>query len=383
MPVSLTTGTPGAGKSLWTIAHVEALRKETGREVYYSGIKGLTLPWHEFGKPGPAGEEHLTDATDWHQCPTGAIIVIDEAQRVFRPRGAGTKVPDTIAAFETHRHRGHDIFLVTQNPGLIDSNIRKLTETHRHLMRKFGATLSTVHRWQGVRDNCDKSRKDSIPTQWRFPKEAYGWYKSSEVHTVKFRLPGKLWLALCLPLVIGVLAWYVFWGRAMLRGDTVPARVTGGGSVPAGAAPTLPGAVKAWDVKDFVPRLEGLPHTAPRYDELTKPVRVPTLVGCIVGTGKSYCITQQGTKVYPPKEVIANIMEHGMFVDWDRGPEPGQIDTAHGQGANTAQYAPAGRPAALGDGAQPVARQAVVEVPPLPRPQGITQADVIAALQGS
>ncbi len=32
--------------------------------------------------------------------------MIDEAQRVFRPRPAGSKVPDYIQELETHRHKG-------------------------------------------------------------------------------------------------------------------------------------------------------------------------------------------------------------------------------------------------------------------------------------
>jgi len=76
------TGLPGAGKTLITLARVKELAEKENRQVYYNGITDLKLPWIELDK----GE-------DWYKVPPGSIVVIDEAQRVFRPRGAGAQVP--------------------------------------------------------------------------------------------------------------------------------------------------------------------------------------------------------------------------------------------------------------------------------------------------
>lgn len=313
--ITLTTGTPGAGKTLWTIVHVEALRQSTGREVYYSGISDLNLPWLRFD-----------DAAAWHTLPDGVIIVIDEAQRVFRPAGIGQKVPDEIAAFETHRHRGHDVFLITQQPGLIHSNIRKLTEVHRHLMRKFGSTWATVHEWAGVRDNCDKTRKDSIATQWRYPKHAYGWYKSAEVHTHKLRVPFKVWLALLVPVFIVGGAWWFYSKRLSPDANQAPKTdsktvVSGVPSAPSVGGGKLP--ATTFDLASFQPRVADLPHSAPRYDGMTQPVRVPVIVGCVTywPSKDGFCITQQGTRVYPSQAFRLSFNENGgYFLDFD--PEP-------------------------------------------------------------
>ncbi len=323
--ISLTSGVPGAGKTLWTVAHVEAMRIKEGREVFYHGIKDLKLDWRE-----------LEDPKKWHECPAGAIIVIDEAQYHFPTRGAGQAVPEHVAKLAVHRHQGHDLFIITQHPGKLDSSLRKDTEVHRHLMRKFGSSWSTVHQWQGVRENCDKTRKDSISTQWRFPKAMFGVYHSAEVHTHKVRIPLKLWALLLVPVIVGFAVY-----RVWLRTEPAPVATkpaTSAVSAPAGAAPAgtrAPGSMADtgnFDLASFKPRIEGLPFTAPRYDGLTSPVRAPVIVGCVLYPNDGICFTQQGTRVKPPLKFIRDFVANGFFVDF----EAGQSDSG-GRGAARAQ----------------------------------------------
>lgn len=317
----LTTGVPGAGKTLWTIVTVEARRKAENREVYYHGIKGLTLPWHE-----------LEDPKKWYECPPGSIIVIVEAQNTFPARGTGQPVPRHVAETATHRHNGQDIYLDTQHPLKLDSSLRKDIEQHRHLMRKFGSKWVTVHQFVGVRDNCDKSRKDSIPSQWRHPKEAFDWYKSAEVHTHKFSVPWKLWLVVLLPVVVGYAGYRVF-----SRADGVPSKPPqspqGGrpqvySSMPMGSSGTF-ARPRAFDAASYRPRIDGLPYTAPRYDGLTDPVRVPVIVGCWLSPSQGWCITQQGTRLTPPRAFIQSFIANGQFRDFEAGPP---IGSAGGMG---------------------------------------------------
>ncbi len=318
MPINLTTGAPGAGKTLWTLAHVEALRKTSGRDVYYSGITDLALPWIEFD-----------DAAKWYELPVGVIIVIDEAQKIFRPRSALQTPPACVSELETHRHRGHDIYLITQHPTLIDTAVRRLCDQHRHLMRKYGSSWATVHSWSGVKENCDKTRKDSLSVQWRYPKEVFNWYKSAEIHTVETRIPAKLWLALLIPVFVVFAIYYIFWLRPAQR--VVPSVVPASPVVPStpGSGPLLVSARPADYLSQFEPRVVGLPHTAPRYDALTVPVRAPVIAGCVLyghphmPTG-GHCVTQQGTMVRPPVAFIVSYVANGMFVDFDAGPSIGE-----------------------------------------------------------
>lgn len=314
--ISVTTGLPGAGKTLWTIWFVEALRKKENREVYYYGIKELNLPW-----------KLLDDPKKWFECPPGSIIVIDEAQHHFPLRGTGQPKPPHVERTATHRHDGFDIFLITQHPGKIDSAVRKDIEVHRHLMRKFGAKLASVHQWQGVRENCDKTRKDSISSTWRYPREVFKWYKSAEVHTHKLKVPTPLIIAVVFLVAVGV-AWYLFLGKlekgeAFGSGRDAPgAASAASGGAPGARAPQngdRPPKTVAEYVHERTPRIAGLEHTAPVYDTLTAPKVVPLPAACIQWTGKGCkCFTQQGTPYSTSEAICLQVVRNGIFIDFEQ-----------------------------------------------------------------
>lgn len=191
--LTIITGTPGAGKSLYAVWDVarkvpqSTIPTESGPlpRRLLSNIKGLLLD-HE-----KIGAEELNTWQTWAKA--GDVIVFDEVQEVWRPRSLSSKVPDCIAALETHRHMGVDIVLITQHPMLVDPNVRRLVNQHIH-MRRVTKTLAMVYEW----DSCNplSSLKGSINTRsWWHPKAAYGLYKSAEAHTKPTaRIPKILWL---------------------------------------------------------------------------------------------------------------------------------------------------------------------------------------------
>lgn len=95
----LITGVPGSGKTLKMISDLMTRVDLKNRPIYIEGIEEVkkdVIPY----LPIPEGESMQT----WHKwAPTGAILVIDECQRVFRPRPSGSKVPDYVVELETHR----------------------------------------------------------------------------------------------------------------------------------------------------------------------------------------------------------------------------------------------------------------------------------------
>lgn len=344
--ISATTGLPGAGKTLWTINHVEALRKKENREVYYHGIKDLTLPW-----------KLLEDPKSWFDCPPGSIIVIDEAQNHFPLRGTSQAAPEWVKRTATHRHDGFDIFLITQHPGKIDSAVRKDIEVHRHLMRKFGSNFATVHMWQGIRENCDKTRKDSVSSTWRYPKEAFTWYKSAEVHTHKLRVPPSIIVALLFFVGVGF-AWYHFIDRmsAKAAGETEQTTPQTGGRVMAATTPRngqqqdRPKTAMEY-AQERVPRVQGLEHTAPVYDGLTQPKQVPLPAACVQWTGKGCkCFTQTGTPYRTTDDICIQIVRNGIFLDFADPPGQPKPSLVSGDNMGTQSSPPVGRPQGSGAG---------------------------------
>lgn len=174
--ITVIVGFPGAGKTLFTIAEVD--KNFSGkRPIFYHGIEGLKLDgWNEFDC-----------VEDWHRLPDGAIIVIDEAQAPgrFPARGNSKTKPDHIAAFETHRHRGHDVFLITQDAMLIDHVPRRLAEQMIQYYRPTPKIDFVVRRqFPKVLDPSWKANRRLSSTTWhRLPKKYFDAYLSSAVHT--------------------------------------------------------------------------------------------------------------------------------------------------------------------------------------------------------
>lgn len=344
MALILITGLPGAGKTLYTLAkykHVhEPPPKGEGRQVFHcqgshdaskrdelKGIPGLALPWTPW------------HPSKWADLAPGSLLIIDEAQFVFPVRPGRGEPPDWIAALAVHRHSGVDIVLITQHPTLIDTFVRRLCDQHFHVKRKFGTHWAVIlESPSGARDNPERPWKDAVRHEWRYPKSVFGLYTSAEAHTVKRQLPMRLWVLVALPFVLAALV-YVMYLR--MRPDAQAAQVRGSverqggkveGPVPPGGVMTVPttapkrqAASSQW-VSNFAPRVAGLPHTAPAFDELTKPQEAPYPAYC-VSLGPDYpckCYTQRATLLQTPRVTCESIATGGFFAYWtgDRARRP-------------------------------------------------------------
>ncbi|NUT13664.1 MAG: zonular occludens toxin, partial [Cupriavidus sp.] len=287
-----------------------------GRPVYYHGINELALPWTPLEKQ-----------EDWPDVPAGSIVVLDEAQKAFRTRANGAAVPRHVAELETLRHRGITLFLITQHPMLIDNNARRLCGRHLHLVRKFGAQSSVVHEWNAVRENCDKpaGRKDSQKKDFKYPKSVYGLYKSAEVHTVKRKIPRKVLMIIPCVLAAVALLGYVGYRKVYqpMQGESEEATAIKAGAKQPGQIAYGQGDGRARPlttaeyISSYTPRIPGLDYTAPAYDELTKPKRVPVPAACVTFKGGCNCYTQQGTRLSVGRDQCAQIVQTGFFMAFD------------------------------------------------------------------
>ena len=314
----LITGLPGNGKTLYTIDYVRKFAERENRPVYYHGITDLSesLGWTEFENP-----------EQWHELPEGCIIIIDECQRIFKPLPRSGNVPPHFSELETHRHHGFDLFLITQHPHLIDTRVRRLCGIHRHIIRAFGTHKAIVHEWQEVHSDCEKNRSNSSKTVFPFPKDVFKLYKSAEMHTHKVYLPKVVWYVVICVLLIGFCFWLMAnWYRKELRGDAPPESPeqvaaslpavpdTGGFSSLGQRQPPM--SVEEY-INSYMPRIDGLPHTAPRYDEITQPKQAPRIVGCVLNKSGCTCYSQQATKINTPKDMCTNIVKNGNMPFYD------------------------------------------------------------------
>lgn len=292
-PITLVTGTPGAGKSLWTIAHVEAQRAQRGLPAFYAGIPGLTLPWTEI------------TAESWHQVDGPALVVIDEAHRVFPPRPPGSRAGDHVAPFDQLRHKGLEVVLITQHPGEIDHYIRRRVGRHVHLERVFGRHYARTKEWQELGDPSDyHSCKKAIAGTFPFPKDFFGVYKSADAHTMQPRMPWKeLGWRLAIPVIVVAVAVGLFLSNLLRaqnpESEAVAVAPAGSHSAPPALSDAATAAI-SWSAA-FNERVPGVPYSAPFYDGAIRPVTFPKISGCIEIRNDMrthcHCETQQGTRI--------------------------------------------------------------------------------------
>lgn len=211
--LELNTGVPGGGKTLSMVQELARLIKrwekhpDEARPIFVLGIPELALPH----APVPLKSVQVDKAgaprlvPDWDEMPDGSLVIIDECQGVFPPRSSQSTPPAHVAWLNTHRHRGFDLWLTTQQPKLIDSSVRALVGRHKHFRRLFGMKRAVVYEWDACSDSLS-GMNNAVKTNWSYPTEVFKWYKSAEIHTKqKFKLP--LWIGI-LPLGVVCCAYF-------------------------------------------------------------------------------------------------------------------------------------------------------------------------------
>lgn len=148
---------------------------------------------------------HLPDPTQWHELPRSSIIVLDECQRWFPPRAVGSKVPIHVSEFETHRHKGYDVHMITQDAKLLDNSVRRLTGRHIHYKSAFGSNRISRLESQSVFDPTDYFQaKNAEKSVIKRDSNFYGLYHSADVHTHKVRIPKAVYMAIAAFFMCGV-----------------------------------------------------------------------------------------------------------------------------------------------------------------------------------
>lgn len=201
--ITLITGTPGSGKTLYA---VWLMQKElrSGRRLVVDGIRDLSL------------EHELVDETwvrDWYaRCEQNDLIVVDEVQRIWGPTPVSVKATEDIEKLHVHRHKGVDFILITQHPQRMSKTIRDLVGRHVHVRRLFGGRRAMLYEWDHCH-NPNTGLRDAVKTVWGYPRDVFNLYTSAEVHTKqKAVIPKALFVLPVAALAAGLLAWKGFLG---------------------------------------------------------------------------------------------------------------------------------------------------------------------------
>lgn len=256
--IHLITGVPGSGKTLYAVSLLEGL-KSSGRPIF-TDIDGYA------SDPPPV---------PWYDAPLNSIVVYDECQRIFPPDSKGRARDEAIKEMEVHRHKGIDLILITQRPGLVHSHVRALVTKHSHLVRIHGSSFAYIFTRDGIIGNtssrselnqCDK-------TTFKYPRSIFSKYTSAEVHTKTSYVPTYIKYGLSMIILAAVIAIYLFSSSASFwTGESVANADVGQTNIP-----VLHSLQKE-------PVLVESPSAA-------VPPSPPVYLGCVYSPTRCYCYT--------------------------------------------------------------------------------------------
>lgn len=321
--ITLITGGPGTGKTAWLLDQLLDLRKnEPNRLIFVHGIRNLRGIQHEqiFCKSQLCdicrSQDHKIDdqtkfVENWPEWKEpGSLIVVDEVQRIWRPRVGGSQPSEGVSTLETHRHYGLDFWLISQGPHLFDNFIRLLVGRHVHLVAKWNGR--TQYEWPECKQDV-QSRSDAVIRGYTLPKRVYSMYDSAEVHTKQEkRKPLSLYVAIA-GIILSISMFYFVGNRLYDRihpenKEIMPVSINEESlAQPSPPANTVQTQEKAYP--DFKPTIPGLAESAPAYRELIKVVSAPILKGCVATKNSCKCYTDQAT-VYQTNEAYCREYIH-------------------------------------------------------------------------
>ena len=324
--IVLITGTPGAGKTSHMVHMLvnDSMFKNsdgTPRKIF-TNIKSLNIPDMPTidvssiaSQQAESTDEKLSfhDIYKWIVKPEnhGSVVIIDEAQDVWPARSNGSQVPPNVAWLNTHRHLGVDIFVLTQNPKLIDVNLRGLVNKHLHVAKnKLG--MRTLLEWKYCANNPLTQAKDAFAKVHKLDKKIFGYYKSAELHTENKTKVTK-WVFV-LPIVLLIMPVALYFSYSLLKNMGNKEKVVEAAGTAAASTPstlegeigqqigtggmTQPQNTLGAKPEDFVPRMAERPETKPIYDGQRQVQTMEWPVGCIINTKKvCTCYSEQGTKI--------------------------------------------------------------------------------------
>ena len=156
MPISIVVGKPGSGKSYYAVSKIAEMvvdwcefEKRNGKKhdrVLYTNLflnldgfqsyidkrvgEGIDVQYYLHHVDDDFFYEKSSDSARvprrwWEEIPNGAYIVVDEVHQYMPTQGTGAK--DYMQMFTeyiaTHRHREHDLMMITQHTDTIHKNI--------------------------------------------------------------------------------------------------------------------------------------------------------------------------------------------------------------------------------------------------------------------
>jgi len=169
----LTCGQIGAGKSYLYVKQVEEEAKKSGKYQHiYSNIRAHA----ELAE----GITPLPDS--WEDCQSDSLIIIDEVQMHEKySKHFSNRRDGEIAGLTMIRHKRQDIWMISPNPALVNSDVRNLVNQYFWL-EPVGQKTTKCFCFDKVYNNITKSVKNNAYDEFTYTIEEkyHKLYKSTE-----------------------------------------------------------------------------------------------------------------------------------------------------------------------------------------------------------
>ena len=196
---TLISAPPRTGKSLYCMSLIDQLSRKHPNRRIYTNIIGMNYPGVLTINSTPE------NPFDWRDLPDGSIIFFDEAHehpafsaqdllgtaRTDAEKKRKAEILDIGDSLTLHGHFGFDIYLITQNPKLLREQVRAACSVHYVMRRLWGLDVAMIYEFAEVQTYfANATRKQALSVKrFRYPKNLYKYYVSSNVHNIQKRVP--------------------------------------------------------------------------------------------------------------------------------------------------------------------------------------------------
>lgn len=334
MPITLITGTPGAGKTLAALEYVlveelgikdapqlsvdelkTAIRERAKRPLIVVGVEGLS--------PGLFTEAETP--FNWQDFEDGTVFLVDEAWNWFGSHDQARKADPRVLELAKHRHRGFDFVMTCQMPGQLLAFLRGLVGRHIHVTRKFGTSVTMRYTWPHLVEdpNGGGQKSNAIEEVWTHPAWVFPLYQSATMHTVRRQIPWKLWAMVPLAFVfLGGIAAALYAVNKLRTAEPAAVSASAGAAEGTGTRRNASRSESTWRTPEefaqaHTPVIPGIPWSAPVFAGrrvTANPELYCVISGDLAQPGTSCrCYTEQATPLDAPDQVCRAAAIAGVY----------------------------------------------------------------------
>lgn len=168
----LTCGGIGTGKSYLTVKNTEEAKKKGKYKFIYSNIRAHS----------ELAEGVLPLPDDWRECEPDSLIIIDEVQKHEKfSKHFSSRRDSEIVDLTMIRHKRQDIWMISPDPALVNSDVRNLVNQYFYL-EAAGKKTTKAFCFDRVKSTVTKSVKTQAFDEFIYTIEEkyYKLYKSTE-----------------------------------------------------------------------------------------------------------------------------------------------------------------------------------------------------------